>query len=301
MNGMNKESVGGLLKEGDLYPCYDANGNITQKLNRSGETVMNVAYDPFGNVISGALTGEYGFSTKPLVDGVDWYYYGFRYYDPVTGRWPSRDPMVERGGLSLYAMTDNDLINFIDLMGYVKVGSKTKKLVNTEIFNSEVNVLGPTGIMFLSGPNQDYDCKCDDPEKLYRGTSSDIALVVGGTVTMIFDLKTTLFYEPIPGDRFRFRIRTTLLNNSKYDIWSQPKRTDGGTYDVCVDPADIDQDHGFYFSSSTSVEGVINKTWAGDQKLEILNNVEKVFEHIDQFKDLQDQIKSTGDKLKNNE
>ena len=162
MNGMNKESVGGLLKEGDLYPCYDANGNITQKLNRSGETVMNVAYDPFGNVISGALTGEYGFSTKPLVDGVDWYYYGFRYYDPVTGRWPSRDPMVERGGLSLYAMTDNDLINFIDLMGYVKVGSKTKKLVNTEIFNSEVNVLGPTGIMFLSGPNQDYDCKCDD-------------------------------------------------------------------------------------------------------------------------------------------
>ncbi|MDA0768571.1 MAG: hypothetical protein O3A92_17300 [Verrucomicrobia bacterium] len=26
------------------------------------------------------------------------YYYGYRYYDPVTGRWVSRDPIGERGG-----------------------------------------------------------------------------------------------------------------------------------------------------------------------------------------------------------
>ncbi|PXA05321.1 hypothetical protein DDZ13_00200 [Coraliomargarita sinensis] len=49
------------------------------------------------DIISGTLVGEYGFSTKPFVDGLDWYYYGFRYYDPVTGRWPSRDPIEERG------------------------------------------------------------------------------------------------------------------------------------------------------------------------------------------------------------
>lgn len=54
--------VGGLLKEGDLHPCYDANGNVMQKLNRSGETVMNVSYDPFGNIISG--TGKKGSNVK---------------------------------------------------------------------------------------------------------------------------------------------------------------------------------------------------------------------------------------------
>jgi len=30
------------------------------------------------------------------------YYYGFRYMDPETGRWLSRDPIGERGGLNLY-------------------------------------------------------------------------------------------------------------------------------------------------------------------------------------------------------
>ena len=44
-------------------------------------------------------------------------YYGFRYYDPVTGRWPSRDPIEEDGGLNLYAMVGNDSINAWDYLG----------------------------------------------------------------------------------------------------------------------------------------------------------------------------------------
>src|SRR5690606_21933028 len=100
--------VGGLLKEGDLYPTFDANGNVMQKLSATGNVEMNVTYDPFGNIISGVLVGEYGFSTKPLVEGIQWYYYGFRYYDPVKGRWPSRDPIGEEGGLNLHAMVGND-------------------------------------------------------------------------------------------------------------------------------------------------------------------------------------------------
>ena len=95
--------VGGLLKEGSRYPTYDANGNIVQKLNSSGGTDMAVVYDPFGNIISGTLVGEYGFSTKPMISDIQWYYYGFRYYDPVTGRWPSRDPIGEIGSLTWFA------------------------------------------------------------------------------------------------------------------------------------------------------------------------------------------------------
>ena len=43
--------------------------------------------------------------------------YGFRYYDPETGRWPSRDPIEEFGGLNLYLMTGNSLVNGVDLYG----------------------------------------------------------------------------------------------------------------------------------------------------------------------------------------
>lgn len=38
-------------------------------------------------------------------------------YDPVTGRWPSRDPIGERGGVNLYGMVGNDTMNETDYRG----------------------------------------------------------------------------------------------------------------------------------------------------------------------------------------
>lgn len=36
------------------------------------------------------------------------------------GRWPSRDPIGEQGGLNLYVFVDNDTLNFYDVHGVVK-------------------------------------------------------------------------------------------------------------------------------------------------------------------------------------
>ena len=44
-------------------------------------------------------------------------YYGYRYYDPITGRWPSRDPIEERGGVNLYGFVENDGIGKYDVLG----------------------------------------------------------------------------------------------------------------------------------------------------------------------------------------
>lgn len=44
-------------------------------------------------------------------------YYGFRHYDPATGRWPSRDPIGERGGINLYGFVGNDGVNRSDYLG----------------------------------------------------------------------------------------------------------------------------------------------------------------------------------------
>jgi RHS repeat-associated protein len=46
-------------------------------------------------------------------------YYGYRQYDPVTGRWPSRDPIGERGGMNLYGFVGNDGVGKWDYLGYV--------------------------------------------------------------------------------------------------------------------------------------------------------------------------------------
>ncbi len=42
--------------------------------------------------------------------------YGFRYYNPETGRWPNRDPIGEAGGLNLYGFVGNDWVNCWDLL-----------------------------------------------------------------------------------------------------------------------------------------------------------------------------------------
>ena len=44
--------------------------------------------------------------------------YLYRYYDPLTGRWPSRDPIEEEGGMNLYGFVGNDCLNQIDFLGY---------------------------------------------------------------------------------------------------------------------------------------------------------------------------------------
>ncbi len=44
-------------------------------------------------------------------------YYGYRFYDPVTGRWPSRDPIEEEGGVNLYGFVFNSPYNWIDILG----------------------------------------------------------------------------------------------------------------------------------------------------------------------------------------
>jgi len=43
--------------------------------------------------------------------------YGYRYYDPLTGRWPSRDPIEEDGGANLYGFVLNASIDVADLLG----------------------------------------------------------------------------------------------------------------------------------------------------------------------------------------
>ena len=59
----------------------------------------------------------FSFSTKYEDVETGLLYYGYRYYDPVTGRWPSRDPIEERGGINLYSFGPNSSVNGYDYLG----------------------------------------------------------------------------------------------------------------------------------------------------------------------------------------
>ncbi|MCX6866825.1 MAG: hypothetical protein NTV46_11540, partial [Verrucomicrobia bacterium] len=47
--------------------------------------------------------------------------YGYRYYDPLTGRWQSRDPIEEEGGVNLYGFVRNDGGNKLDYLGLIEL------------------------------------------------------------------------------------------------------------------------------------------------------------------------------------
>ena len=107
------------------YPTYDGNGNVSEMLNASGMVSAHWEYDAFGNTTyktagswpSVASEFTYRFSTKPMDLHTGLYYYGYRYYDPVTGRWPSRDPIGERGGVNLYGCVSNCPVSSIEILG----------------------------------------------------------------------------------------------------------------------------------------------------------------------------------------
>ncbi|YCM45274.1 RHS repeat-associated core domain-containing protein [Verrucomicrobiaceae bacterium 227] len=58
-------------------------------------------------------------TTTKLASGVR--YYGYRYYLPELGKWPSRDPIGERGGINLYGMVRNRITSQVDSLGRVPV------------------------------------------------------------------------------------------------------------------------------------------------------------------------------------
>ena len=117
--------VGGLLwvatPAAAYAPGYDGNGNVLIWVDMaSGAIAGRRDYGAFGEPLQAegvARELPFGFSTKYLDGEGGLYYYGYRYYNPSTGRWPSRDPLEEDGGVNLYAFVDNVPTAWIDPLG----------------------------------------------------------------------------------------------------------------------------------------------------------------------------------------
>ena len=101
--------------------AFDANGNVSEVLDSSGGIAAHYEYSPLGEVVrsSGnyADANPYRFSTKYLDTETGVYFYGYRHYDPAKGRWLSRDPIEELGGINLYGFVFNNPVDFSDRDG----------------------------------------------------------------------------------------------------------------------------------------------------------------------------------------
>ena len=120
--------VGGLLFNRDTasgttnYVAYDGNGNVAALVKANdGTPSANYEYSPFGELIrttgTMAKANPFRFSTKYQDDESDFLYYGYRSFNPSSGRWLNRDPMGERGGRNLYGFVAINPLSRIDALG----------------------------------------------------------------------------------------------------------------------------------------------------------------------------------------
>ncbi|MBX7208071.1 MAG: hypothetical protein K1X78_07165 [Verrucomicrobiaceae bacterium] len=126
---------------------YDSNGNVILLTDARCLTAAKYRYDAFGKTISAtgkaAELNRYRFSTKPVESASGLAYFGYRYYDSQTGRWPSRDPLQERDGHNLYSMVENEAPNKVDRLGLSWLPPWTP-IVTVLCTQSNVCVVGST-------------------------------------------------------------------------------------------------------------------------------------------------------------
>ena len=127
-------SVFDLAENKTYFYHTDANKNVTELTDSEGTVVAHYEYSPFGMVTK--LSGDYvainpfRFSSEYYDSETGLVYYNYRYYDPQLGRWLSRDPIEEEGGYNLFAILENEVINYYDQNGLSGIGEWLKRLIN---------------------------------------------------------------------------------------------------------------------------------------------------------------------------
>ena len=103
------------------YIISDHLGSPRAITNANGDILKQVEYDSFGNVISDSapeISIPFGFAGGLADSDTGLVRFGYRDYDPETGRWTARDPIGFAGGdTNLYGYVASDPVNFTDPTG----------------------------------------------------------------------------------------------------------------------------------------------------------------------------------------
>ncbi|RLC01536.1 MAG: hypothetical protein DRI57_30985, partial [Deltaproteobacteria bacterium] len=112
------------------YYLTDHLGTVHALADENGSIVESYKYDAWGRVLEikdgnssplteSALDNRYTFQGREISWATGLIYFRARSYDPITGRWLSRDPIGISGGLNLYQAFGCNGVNFSDPLGLI--------------------------------------------------------------------------------------------------------------------------------------------------------------------------------------
>jgi RHS repeat-associated protein len=111
-----------MTSNGQKYYLHDDQvGSLRAVSNAGGDIIKEIAYDSFGNVLLDSNPGfkvPFGFAGGLYDSDTGLVHFGFREYDPFTGKWTAKDPLLFGGGDSnLYGYVLNDPVDLVDPEG----------------------------------------------------------------------------------------------------------------------------------------------------------------------------------------
>jgi RHS repeat-associated protein len=187
-----------------LY-CYDAHGNVTELIDAySGAVVARYRYGVFGGTVRAegplAAANPWRFATRYHDDETGLIIFPRRPYTPQLGRFLSRDPIEESGGLNLYAITKNNPVSNVDPFGTeIYEGELFRLIVDSEplyLDDAAFDRIEPSpGIIGLFYPDPSKRKNVDGNGKFWDWSGANChGRTDGRTRGMIVTEKATEYY-----------------------------------------------------------------------------------------------------------
>ena len=147
---------------------HDALGSVAAAVSQ-GALEERFRYDAFGGNYEGELeTDERGYNGKPHDPVTGLYDYGYRDYDPVTGRFSTVDPI--RDGRNWYVYTANDPVNYVDAWGLLTEDGGGEDTKRTQFHHPKdgYNFFSTTDGIYRGGRWNNEEVKGNDAENLQQ-------------------------------------------------------------------------------------------------------------------------------------
>jgi len=112
---------------GSYYYLRDHIGSVRLMADATGAIRAGYDYDAYGRQtkLAGDLDSDFGFTGHYFHQGSALHLALYRAYNAELGRWLSRDPIKEGGGVNLFAYCMNEPINSMDVSGLIPCDSET--------------------------------------------------------------------------------------------------------------------------------------------------------------------------------
>jgi RHS repeat-associated protein len=150
------------------YLTYDQVGSLRVVADAAGDVVKRIDYDSFGNILNDtnpSFEVPFGFAGGLHDRDTGLVRFGYRDYDPDTGRWTAKDPIFFSGGdTDLYGYVLNDPVNLVDPYGLWEIPGKDRPFPGYRYCGCG-NIGGE--------PTTDYDVLCQEHDICYKKCNVD--------------------------------------------------------------------------------------------------------------------------------